>query len=54
MTLRTPTGLRPVLAGSLASANAIEALTAVLLNVNVRYKSHVALRLEGLHTPTAG
>jgi NADPH-dependent F420 reductase len=41
-------GLRAVLAGSLASANAVEALTAVLLNVNIKYKSHVALRLEGL------
>jgi 8-hydroxy-5-deazaflavin:NADPH oxidoreductase len=41
-------GLRGVQAGSLASANAIEALTAVLLNVNIKYKSHVALRLEGL------
>lgn len=41
-------GLRAVQAGSLASANAVEALTAVLLNVNVKYKSHVALRLEGL------
>lgn len=41
-------GLRAVQAGSLASANAVEALTAVLLNVNIKYKSHVALRLEGL------
>jgi predicted dinucleotide-binding enzyme len=41
-------GLRGVQAGSLASANAVEALTAVLLNVNIKYKSHVALRLEGL------
>jgi len=41
-------GLRPVQAGSLGSANAIEALTAVFLNVNIRYRSHVALRLEGL------
>lgn len=41
-------GLRGVVAGTLASANAVEALTAVLLNVNIRYKSHVALRLTGL------
>jgi predicted dinucleotide-binding enzyme len=41
-------GLRPVQSGSLASANAVEALTAVLLNVNVRYRTHVALRLPGL------
>ncbi len=41
-------GLRGVLAGSLASANAVEALTAVLLNVNIRYKAHVAVKLPGL------
>jgi len=46
--VETMPGLRGVQAGSLASANAIEALTAVLLNVNIKYKSHVALRLEGL------
>jgi hypothetical protein len=45
-------GLRGVQAGSLASANAIEALTAVLLNVNIKYKSHVAMRLEGLKSPS--
>lgn len=41
-------GLRGVRAGSLASANAVEALTAVLLNVNRHYKAHVSLRLSGL------
>ncbi len=41
-------GLRGVLCGSLASANAVEALTAVLLNVNRRYKAHSAIRLTGL------
>lgn len=41
-------GLRGVHAGSLGSANAVEALTAVLLNVNRRYKTHAALRLTGL------
>ena len=41
-------GLRAVRAGSLASANAVEALTAVLLNVNIAYKTHVALKLPGL------
>lgn len=41
-------GLRGVRAGTLASANAVEALTAVLLNVNRRYRAHVALRLSGL------
>lgn len=41
-------GLRGVRAGSLASATAVEALTPVLLNVNIRYKTHVAVRLAGL------
>ena len=49
--VETMPGLRGVQAGSLASANVIEALTAVLLNVNIKYKSHVALRLEGLNSP---
>jgi hypothetical protein len=35
-------------AGGLASALAIEALTPALLEVNRRYKTHVALRLTGL------
>lgn len=41
-------GLRGVRAGTLASAAAVEAITPVLLNVNIRYKAHVALRLAGL------
>jgi 8-hydroxy-5-deazaflavin:NADPH oxidoreductase len=41
-------GLRPVLAGSLASAAAVEAFTAVLVTVNIRYKAHTTLRLGGL------
>jgi 8-hydroxy-5-deazaflavin:NADPH oxidoreductase len=41
-------GLRAVHAGSLASAAAIEAFTAVLLQVNVRYKTRAAIRLTGL------
>ena len=44
----TVPGLRAVYCGSLASANAVESLTAVLLNVNIRYRSHVSLRLSGL------
>ncbi|HUY06687.1 MAG TPA: NADPH-dependent F420 reductase [Acidimicrobiales bacterium] len=40
-------GLHAVFCGSLASANAVEALTAVLLNINVRYKAHVSMRLTG-------
>ncbi len=42
-------GLRGVYAGSLASANALETLTAVLLNVNRRYKTHASLRLTGIN-----
>ena len=42
-------GLRPLDAGSLASASAIEAFTAVLITLNIRYKAHSTLRLEGLH-----
>ena len=41
-------GLRPVQAGSLASAAPVEAFTAVLLQVNVRYKTRAAIRLTGL------
>lgn len=41
-------GLRGVDAGGLGSALAIEALTPCLLEVNRRYKAHVAVRLTGL------
>ena len=41
-------GLRPLDAGSLAQAAAIEAFTAVLVTVNIRYKAHSSLRLTGL------
>jgi 8-hydroxy-5-deazaflavin:NADPH oxidoreductase len=41
-------GLRPVDAGTLASAGAIEAFTAVLVTVNIRYGAHTSLRLTGL------
>jgi len=47
-------GLRPVLAGSLASAAAIEAFTAVLVTVNIRYKAHTTLRLGGLPPAATG
>jgi NADPH-dependent F420 reductase len=46
-------GLRAVKAGSLASAGPVEALTAVLVNVNIRYRAHVAVRLEGLRAGDA-
>lgn len=41
-------GLRPLHAGSLASAAAVEAFTAVLVTLNMRYKAHSTLRLAGL------
>ncbi len=41
-------GLRPLDAGSLASASAVEAFTAVLVTLNIRYKAHSTLRLAGL------
>lgn len=43
-------GLRPLDAGSLASAGAIEAFTAVLVTLNMRYKAHASLRLSGIDT----
>lgn len=42
-------GLRGVDAGGLGSALAIEALTPVLIGINIRYKAHTAVRLSGLH-----
>lgn len=41
-------GLRGVDAGGLGSALAIEALTPLLIGVNIRYKAHTAIRLSGL------
>ncbi len=41
-------GLRPLDAGSLASAAAVEAFTAVLITINMRYRAHSTLRLGGL------
>ncbi len=41
-------GLRPVVAGTLSMAGAIEAFTGVLLNVNMRHKARAALKLTGL------
>ncbi len=40
--------LRPLNAGSLSNAAPIEAITAVLLQLNVRYKTRAALRLTGI------
>jgi hypothetical protein len=44
-------GLRPLEAGSLAQAAAIEAFTAVLITVNIRYKVHSSLGLTGIELP---
>lgn len=41
-------GLRGIDAGGLGNALAIEALTATLIGINIRYKSHAAIRLTGL------
>jgi predicted dinucleotide-binding enzyme len=48
-------GMRPLDAGELSNATAIEAFTAVLLQLNVRYKTRVALQLVGIpdETPDA-
>jgi 8-hydroxy-5-deazaflavin:NADPH oxidoreductase len=40
--------LRPLDAGSLSNAAPIEAITAVLLQLNVRYRTRTALRLTGI------
>ena len=47
-------GLRPLDAGSLASAGAIEAFTAVLITLNIRYKAHATLRLGGMPSAVTG
>lgn len=40
--------LRPLDAGALSNATAIEAFTAVLLQLNVRYRTRVAVRFTGI------
>lgn len=47
ITSRIP-GCRPLDAGELSNATAIEAFTAVLLQLNVRYKTRVAPKLTGI------
>ena len=44
--------LRPLNAGSIANAAPIESFTAVLLQLNVRYRTRAALRLTGIELPT--
>ncbi|MGI8792512.1 MAG: NADPH-dependent F420 reductase [Acidimicrobiales bacterium] len=41
-------GLVPLDAGTLSNAAPIEAFTAVLLQLNMRYKTHTALRITGI------
>ena len=47
-------GCRPLHAGALSNATAIEAFTAVLLQLNVRYKTRVAPKLTGIRTAARG
>jgi len=42
-------GCRPLEAGELSNATAIEAFTAVLLQLNIRYKTRVAPKLTGIN-----
>jgi len=49
ITARIP-GCRPLDAGELSNATAIEAFTAVLLQLNVRYRTRVAPKLTGIRT----
>ena len=41
-------GLRPLNAGGLSQASAIEAFTAVCITLNIRYKAHSTLRMLGM------
>ena len=41
---------RAIDAGPLASARTLEGLTAVIVNVNKRYKAHAGIRITGLHS----
>ena len=38
-------------AGPLASARALEGMTAVIVNLNRRYKAHAGIRVTGVHEP---
>ena len=44
--------MRPLDAGGLSQATPIESFTAVLLQLNVRYKTRVAVRFTGIDEPT--
>ncbi|MCL4413626.1 MAG: NADPH-dependent F420 reductase [Actinobacteria bacterium] len=47
-------GLRPLDAGSLAMAAPVEAFTAVLVSLNIRYKARTTVRIEGVESGAAG
>ena len=51
--VRTIPDLRPLRAGSRASAGALEAFTAGLLGINRRYKTRASIKLTGLRGPNA-
>jgi 8-hydroxy-5-deazaflavin:NADPH oxidoreductase len=40
---------RAIDAGPLASARALEGLTAVIVNLNKRYRAHAGVQVTGLH-----
>jgi hypothetical protein len=46
--IRSIPGLRPLDAGGLSNATPIEAFTAVMLQLNVRYKTRVAVKFTGI------
>ena len=46
--IETMRGLRPLNAGSLSQAAAIEAFTAVCITLNIRHKAHSTLRMAGI------
>lgn len=46
--LRRIPGLRPVNAGPLEAARLVEALTPLLISMNIRYKAHAGVKLTGL------
>jgi NADPH-dependent F420 reductase len=52
LTVRMPR-LRPLEAGSLSCATAIEGLTAVLLQLNRKYKTRAAIRITGAGIPAS-
>lgn len=49
--VRLVPGLRPLDAGTLSSASAIEAFTAVLIHLNMRYRTQSAIKITGSRLP---